>query len=391
MPVQKFSSQHSRGCRTDRVFTRNYIACSRKYAGTTKELPLSRLVAAFLIFTCLVMKSRRTISIVSCHAEGEVGDVIIGGVLDIPATSMHEKLLKFITKHDNLRKLLLHEPRGRLEMSAMIILPPCDSRADAGFLIMGPGDWVPMSGSNTICMTTVLLETGIVPMVEPITVVKLDTAAGLITATAECDNGSCKSVAFDNIPAFVYALDKEIEVPGLGKLLVDIAYGGQWYAVAQASDMGVTVSQPNGNQLIEYGKQIKKAVLHICMPTHPENSAIRGINNVIITESTNTRSNALSIKHTVVVTPGRLDRSPCGTGCSSRLAILYARKQIQVGQEVEFRSVIDTKFVAYIKETTQVGHLEGVIPNIKGRAWITGEKQVYVDPDDPFPEGFQVQ
>lgn len=337
------------------------------------------------------MKSRRTISIVSCHAEGEVGDVIIGGVLDIPATSMHEKLLKFITKHDNLRKLLLHEPRGRLEMSAMIILPPCDSRADAGFLIMGPGDWVPMSGSNTICMTTVLLETGIVPMVEPITVVKLDTAAGLITATAECDNGSCKSVAFDNIPAFVYALDKEIEVPGLGKLLVDIAYGGQWYAVAQASDLGVTVSQPNGNQLIEYGKQIKKAVLHICMPTHPENSAIRGINNVIITESTNTRSNALSIKHTVVVTPGRLDRSPCGTGCSSRLAILYARKQIQVGQEVEFRSVIDTKFVAYIKETTRVGDLEGVIPNIKGRAWITGEKQVYVDPDDPFPEGFQVQ
>lgn len=336
------------------------------------------------------MRSRRALSIVSCHAEGEVGDVIIGGVLDIPAASMHDKLLKFMNKHDNLRTLLLHEPRGRLEMSAMIILPPCDPRADAGLLIMGPGDWVPMSGSNTICTTTVLLETGIVPMVEPTSVVKLDTAAGLITATAECENGSCKAVSFDNVPAFVYALDTEIEVSGVGKVLVDIAYGGQWYAVAQAKDLGVTVDKSCGNQLIKLGKLIKRAVLDVCTPAHPENPAIKGINNVIISEPLDVSSDILFVKHTVVVTPGRLDRSPCGTGCSSRLAILKATKQIEVGQEVEFRSVIDTKFVGRVKETKSVGPYDGVVPNIRGRAWITGEKKIYIDPDDPFPDGFLV-
>ncbi|KAK4094172.1 hypothetical protein Purlil1_1663 [Purpureocillium lilacinum] len=336
------------------------------------------------------MRSRRTISLVCCHAEGEVGDVIIGGVLDMPATTMHEKLEKFMAKHDGLRRLLLHEPRGRLESSAMIVLPPCDPRADAGFLIMAPGDWVPMSGSNTICTTTVLLETGILPMTEPTTTVRLDTAAGLITATAECENGSCKSVSFDNVPAFAYALDMEISVPGVGRLSVDIAYGGQWYAVVDAESLGVRVTLPYKTQLVELGQLVKAAVLDRCMPTHPENPAIRGINNVIITEPLKASSDGLSVKHTVVVTPGRLDRSPCGTGSSSRLAILHARKQIEVGQVVTFRSIIDTMFLGHIKATQQVGSFEAVVPSVKGRAWITGEKQIYVDPDDPFQEGFQV-
>ncbi|KAK2616808.1 hypothetical protein QQS21_000185 [Conoideocrella luteorostrata] len=337
------------------------------------------------------MRSRRTVSIVCCHAEGEVGDVIIGGVLDIPAKSMHDKLMKFVDKHDGLRKLLLHEPRGRLEMSVMIIVPPCDPRADAGFLIMGPGDWVPMSGSNAICTTTVLLETGIVPMTEPVTVVNLDTAAGLITATAECENGSCKSVSFENVPAFVYAQDVEIDVPGVGKVLVDIAYGGQWYAVVQADALGVAVALSHGDRLIELGKLVKKAVLDVCLPMHPENPAIKGINNVIISQSLKASSAGFSVKHAVVVTPGRLDRSPCGTGSSARLAILHARQQVEVGQEVEFMSIIDTMFLGHIKTTHKVGSFDAVIPNVKGRAWITGEKQVYVDPDDPFPEGFHVQ
>lgn len=336
------------------------------------------------------MRSRRTISIVGCHAEGEVGDVIIGGVLDIPACNMHDKLLKFIDKYDGLRKLLHNEPRGRLEMATMIIVPPCNPLADAGFLIMAPGDWVPMSGSNTICTTTVLLETGIVPMKEPVTVVKLDTAAGLITATAECENGSCKSVSFDNIPAFVYALDMEIDLPGYGKVLVDIAYGGQWYAMVQSKDLGVTISPSSGVELVEIGRLVKKAVLDRCTPTHPENPAIQGINNTIITEPLSRDSDGVIVKHTVIVTPGRLDRSPCGTGSSSRLAILHARGLIKPGENVKFRSVIDTMFVGKIKETGKVGPYEAIVPNIKGRAWITGEKKMYLDPDDPFPEGYQV-
>ncbi|UNI17527.1 hypothetical protein JDV02_003862 [Purpureocillium takamizusanense] len=337
------------------------------------------------------MRSRRTISLVCCHAEGEAGDVVIGGVLDVPAATMHEKLVKFMARHDGLRRLLLHEPRGRLESSAMIVLPPCDPRADAGFLIMAPGDWVPMSGSNAICTTTVLLETGMVPMTEPSTTVRLDTAAGLVTATAECADGACRSVSLDNVPAFVHALDLEVAVPGVGRVLVDVAYGGQWYAVAEAEALGVDVAPACGNRLVELGALVRAAVLDLCTPTHPENPAIRGIHNVIITAPLEAGPDGrLSVKHAVVVTPGRLDRSPCGTGSSARLAILHARKRIGVDQPVEFRSVIETRFLGRVRATLTVGGLAAVVPSIKGRAWITGEKQIYVDPDDPFQEGFQL-
>lgn len=336
------------------------------------------------------MKAKRTLSIVSCHAEGEVGDVIIGGVLDIPAPSMHSKLLNFMEQHDGLRRLVHHEPRGRLEMSTMIITAPCDPRADVGFLIMAPGDWVPMSGSNTICTTTVLLETGMVPMEEPVTVLRLDTAAGLITAAAECEGGSCRSVAFDNVPAFAWALDMEVDVPGVGNLLVDIAYGGQWYVVVSAADLGLTLALSNGARLIDLGKSIKQAVLDTCMPVHPENPLVRGINNVIITDPLSEAADGLSVKHAVIVTPGRLDRSPCGTGSSSRLAIMHARGQVNVGQSVTFRSMIGSMFVGTVKATQKVGSFDAVVPNIKGRAWITGTKQVFLDPDDPYPEGYQI-
>ncbi|KAM0414650.1 hypothetical protein ACHAPT_013509 [Fusarium lateritium] len=334
------------------------------------------------------MRTKRVISIVCCHAEGEVGDVVIGGVLDVPAKTMHDKLVHYMAEKDDLRQLLLQEPRGRLEMSVNLVVPPCRPDADAGFLIMAPGDWVPMSGSNTVCTTTVLLETGIVPMKEPVTQVRLDTAAGLVVATAECQNGKCKSVAFDNVPAFVYALDKEIDVPGLGKVLVDIAYGGQWYVLIPAEALGVRVDTVNADRLVDLGNRLKSAVLADCMPTHPENAAICGINNVIITEPLQNGLEGKTVKHTVIVTPGRLDRSPCGTGSSSRLAILHARGLVKVGESVKFRSIINTEFVGSIRGTTKVGNLDAVLPTIKGRAWITGEKSVYLDPEDPFPTGF---
>ncbi|KAF4978251.1 hypothetical protein FZEAL_5356 [Fusarium zealandicum] len=336
------------------------------------------------------MRSKRSISIVCCHAEGEVGDVVVGGVIDVPAKTMHDKLVHYMAEKDDLRRLLVQEPRGRLEMCVNLVVPPCRPDADAGFLIMAPSDWVPMSGSNCICTTTVLLETGIVPMKEPVTQVRLDTAAGLVVATAECQNGRCKSVSFDNVAAFVYALDKEIHVPGLGKVLVDIAYGGQWFVLIQAESLGITVETVNADRLIDLGKRIKSAVLVQCMPTHPENPSICGINNTIITEPLVDGPEGKTVKHTAIVTPGRLDRSPCGTGSSARLAILHTRGLVQVDEPVRFRSIIDTEFVGHIRGTTKVGGDEAVLPTIKGRAWITGEKQVHLDPDDPFPTGFSL-
>lgn len=336
------------------------------------------------------MRSKVAISIVGCHAEGEVGDVITGGVLDIPAKTMHEKLVRYMAERDDLRRLLLHEPRGRLEMGINLLVPPCRPDADVGFLIMAPGDWVPMSGSNCICTTTVLLETGIVPMKEPFTEVRLDTAAGLVVATAECQDGVCKSVSFDNVSAFVYALDKEIDVPGLGKLLVDIAYGGQWYVIVQATDFGIQVEKENGDRLVELGKLLKSSVLAQCMPTHPENPAICGINNVIISEPLIDGPEGKSVKHGVVITPGRMDRSPCGTGSSSRLAVLHARGLVKVGEPVRFRSIIDTEFVGRVRGTTKVGNTEGILPTIKGRAWITGQRTIHLDPEDPFQAGYSL-
>ncbi|KAB8207213.1 Proline racemase [Aspergillus parasiticus SU-1] len=336
------------------------------------------------------MRSLRSIFLVCSHCEGEAGDVILGGVLDKPAKTMHEKLVRYMSEQDDLRRLLLHEPRGRPEMSVVLVLPPCDPRADAGFLIMAPGDWVPMSGSNTICTVTVLLETGSLPMKEPYTEVKLDTAAGLITATAECSNGRCKSVSFDNVPAFVYGLDKEVEIPGFGTILVDIAYGGQWYVIAQAKDFGIEVHTSNRDRLVDLGNQLKAAVLAQHTPTHPENPAIRGINNIIISEPLVDQDGVKTVKHTVIVTPGRLDRSPCGTGSSSRLAVLYARGQIQIGEKVTFRSVIETEFIGTLRGTTKVGNTDAVLPNIQGRAWITGERKALLDPDDPFQAGFLI-
>ncbi|CAG8923326.1 unnamed protein product [Penicillium salamii] len=336
------------------------------------------------------MHSQRNISLVSSHCEGEAGDVIVGGVLDLPAKTMHEKLVRYMNEQDDLRRLLLHEPRGRPEMSVMLVVPPCDPRADAGFLIMAPGDWVPMSGSNTICTTTVLLETGMVPMQEPSTLVRLDTAAGLITANAECVNGKCKSVSFDNVPAFVYAIDKQIDVPGLGNVAVDIAYGGQWYVIVQAKDLNTEVKPSSGAQLIDLGKRLKEAVLAQCMPTHPANPAICGINNIIISEPLANHHGMNSVKHAVIVTPGRLDRSPCGTGSSARLAVLHARGQLGVGEKVTFRSVIDTEFIGHIRDLTKVQEFDAVLPTIKGRAWITGERYLRLDPTDPFPAGFVI-
>ncbi|KNG83519.1 hypothetical protein ANOM_007754 [Aspergillus nomiae NRRL 13137] len=319
------------------------------------------------------MRSLRNISLVCSHCEGEAGDVILGGVLDKPARTMHEKLVRFMNEQDDLRRLLLHEPRGRPEMSVVLVLPPCNPQADAGFLIMAPGDWVPMSGSNTICAVTVLLETGAISMNEPFT-----------------EQWEMQVSVLRQRPGLVYGLDQAVNIPGFGTILVDIAYGGQWYVIAQAKDLDIEIHTSNRDRLVDLGNRLKAAVLAQYMPTHPENPAICGINNIIISEPLVDQDGVKSVKHTVIVTPGRLDRSPCGTGSSSRLAVLYARGQIRIGEKVTFRSVIDTEFIGSIRGTQKVGNTDAVLPNIQGRAWITGERKVLLDPDDPFQAGFLI-
>ncbi|KAJ5764134.1 hypothetical protein N7533_002815 [Penicillium manginii] len=312
------------------------------------------------------MPFSRSLTIVGCHSEGEVGDVITGGVLDVPGKTMYDKLVHFETKEDSLRQLLLNEPRGRSSINTNLILPACDPRADAGFLIMESEEYAPMSGSNTICTTTVLLETGMISMKEPFTEVTLDTAAGLVTVTAE------------------------FTVPGIGEVSVDIAYGGMMYVLVDAASLGLMVDNQQSPQLIEIGERIKRAVEAAYTPIHPENSGIKGFSVLEFTEPLKIEDGFKVASNAVVVSPGRFDRSPCGTGTSARLAVLHARGEIKEGEIFKHRSIIGTEFVSRIRGTTKVGEYPAVLPTVKGRAWITSFKQVVLDSTDPFPQGFRV-
>lgn len=340
------------------------------------------------------MRSNTSIAIVGCHAEGEVGDVITGGILDAPKTckTMYDKLQYFLHQNDHYRQLLLNEPRGRSSMNINLLLPACHPDATLGFLIMESEEYAHMSGSNTICVSTVLLETGMIPMVEPITTFNLDTAAGLVGIKAECEAGKCKSVEFANAPSFVDRLDLEVEVPGLGKVSVDIAWGGMWYAFADAKSCGLTITNADGARLVEIGQRIKRAVQRAYVPVHPENPGIKGVTQLgwtdPLVDSPDGRGKVAV--NTVVVSPGRFDRSPCGTGTCARLAIMHARGLLKVGETFIHKSIIGTEFVNHITGTTKVGDRDAVLTTVKGRAWITGTRQVMLDPTDPFPQGFRV-
>lgn len=336
------------------------------------------------------MPFSRSITVVGCHSEGEVGDVITGGVLDVPGETMYDKLVHISTKKDYIRQLLLNEPRGRASMNTNLILPPCDPRADAGFLIMESEEYAPMSGSNIICTTTVLLETGMIPMKEPITEVTLDTAAGLVTVTAECEAGKCKSVEFNNVPAFVLELDFKVMVPEIGEISVDIAYGGMMYVLVEVASLGLAVSNQHSRQLIDIGERIKRAVEAVYTPIHPENSGITGFSVIEFTEPWEIEDGCKAANNAVVVSPGRFDRSPCGTGTCARLATMHARDQIKEGEIFKHRSIIGTEFVSRIRGTTTVGDYPAILTAVKGRAWITSFKQVVLDSTDPFPQGFRV-
>ncbi|KAJ4002805.1 hypothetical protein NW752_009460 [Fusarium irregulare] len=337
------------------------------------------------------MPTLRYISIVGCQAEGEVGDVIIGGVRDVPGKTMYEKSKHCLNHEDDLQQLLLNEPRGRSSMNTNLLLPATNPRADVGFLIMESTEYAPMSGSNSMCTATVLREIGMVLMKEPVTKLVLDTAAGLITATAQCEAGKCKSVSIDNVPSFVDKLDLPVQVPGIGTVLVDIAWGGMWYAIVKASSLGLKVESASGARLVEVGEQVKIAIQAQYTPIHPENPDIRGVTVLSITEDLKIEEDASkAAKNTVVVSPGRLDRSPCGTGTCARMAVLHARGQLKVGETFKHRSIIGTEFTSHIRGATQVGEYQAVLPTIQGRAWITSYKQIVLDPSDPFPTGFQV-
>jgi proline racemase len=326
------------------------------------------------------------ITVVGCHAGGEVGNVVVGGVLPPAGATVFEQMETLRDEGDWLRRLLLREPRGSVAVHANLIVPPTRPDCDAGFIIMEPTEYPAMSGSNTICTTTVLLETGIVELQEPETVVRLEAPGGVVEARASCRDGRCESVEFTNVPCFADRLDAPLEVEGLGTLKVDVAYGGMWYAIADAGALGFAIEPREARELSLAGERIRAAAREQLPCAHPENPVIAGVSIVQIAEPW--QGVGAVTRNAVVVAPGRLDRSATGTGLSARLAVLHARGLMGVGDAMTHASAIGSTFDGRIVSETTVGDRTAIVPAIRGSAWITGVSQVYFDPDDPFPEGY---
>jgi proline racemase len=334
------------------------------------------------------VRMSKVVTVVGCHAEGESGDVVTGGVGDVPGDSIFDKMRYLERERDDLRRLLLREPRGGLAHSANVILPSRDPGASFGYVVMESTEYPVMSGSNTICVATVLLETGMVPMTEPVTRLVLEAPAGLISLECQCQDGKVTSVRFVNRPAFAYHLDAPVEVAGLGTLTVDVAWGGMAYVLADAAALGFGITPDEARDLCETGQRIKLAAAEQLPVTHPENPAFPGITQTEFTMPVTRSPGRLTARNAVIMSPGRIDRSPCGTGTSARLAVLHARGQVAVGEEFIHESILGTTFSGRIEELATVGGLPAVTCSVAGQAYITGITQAGLDPADPFPEGY---
>ncbi len=329
----------------------------------------------------------RVIHCVDAHAEGEPSRIVVGGVLDVPGTTMLEKMHHLEREGDDLRRLLLFEPRGSAPLSLDLVLPSSHPEADAGFLIMESSSYEGMSGSNTINTATVLLETGILPMTEPVTEIVLEAPAGLVRVRADCRDGRCERITFENVPSFATHLDAPVDVPGIGELPVDVAYGGAFCAFVDAEPLGFSIVPGEARALAELGERIRPAVAAQLEIAHPSEPSLGVLSFVVFTAAPRDGGDA---RNATVVAPGRLDRCATGTATSARLAVLAARGLIDDSEAFVNESVIGTRLVGRIAGRTTVGGVDAIVPAISGRAWITGVHQFVLDPDDPFPEGFRL-
>ena len=331
------------------------------------------------------MRATRTFTAVEAHAEGEQGTCYLGSVFPIPGNTMREKLRYINETDDTIRRYLTMEPRGRPQASANVVYPSMLPEADAGFVILQADRAHAMSGSNTICVVTALLETGTVAMTEPYTDVVLETAAGLVSARATCTDGRCERVTLDGIPSFVESLDLPLEVEGFGTIHVDVAYGGCYYVFARAEELGLKLDRQSARDVVEAAEAVSAAARRDITVQHPDLPEIDFISYVMVIGDDDPGNGSL---RGATVLSGRVDRSPCGTGSSARLACMSARGQAAVGQQFTARSMIDSEFIVEIIGETTVGGRPAVLPRISGRGWVVGTRTVSVDPTDPYQEGF---
>ncbi len=335
------------------------------------------------------MRTSKTIHVVSCHAEGEVGDVIVGGVAPPPGKTLWEQR-SWIAKDQTLRNFMLNEPRGGVFRHVNLLVPPRHPDAQMGWIIMEPEDTPPMSGSNSICVSTVLLETGIIPMQYPDTHMVLEAPGGLVRVRAACSDGKARRIFVQNLPSFVGELNACLDVPGLGKITVDTAFGGDSFVVVDAQSLGFSLHASEARKIASLGVRITNAANARLRFHHPTNPEWAHFSFCLFAGPIGRQGNTLTARSAVAIQPGKVDRSPTGTAVSARMALLHAKGQMQLGETFTAQSIIGSQFSGQITGTTHVGDLPAIIPEISGRAWITGTHQHMLDPDDPWPEGYRL-
>ncbi len=335
------------------------------------------------------MKTTRIVHTVSCHAEGEAGDVIVGGVAPPPGKTLWEQS-RWIAEDQTLRNFMLNEPRGGVFRHVNLLVPPKHPEAGMGWIIMEPEDTPPMSGSNSICVATVLLETGILPMTEPETRLTLEAPGGLIQVVAACKNGRVETVTVHNVPSFVYQLDAALEVPGIGTLTVDTAYGGDSFVIVDGEKLGFDLVPDEARDLVETGIHITRAANEQLDFFNSNNPDWTHISFCQITAPLKKENGVLTGRNTVAIQPGKLDRSPTGTGCSARMAVLEQRGLLKTGDRYIGESIIGSRFFCRLEKVVMLEKTRAIIPSITGRAWITGTHQHMLDPDDPWPGGYKI-
>jgi proline racemase len=332
------------------------------------------------------VRSRRVFHAVDSHTEGMPTRVITGGVGVLPGSTMFERRQWFIDNSDDLRTLLMYEPRGHASMSGAILQPPTRPDADWGVLYIEVSGCLPMCGHGTIGVATVLVETGMVEVTEPVTTIRLDTPAGLVVAEVAVEDGAARAVTIKNVPSFSHVLDATVDVPDLGAVRYDLAYGGNFYAMVELDELGLPFDRAEKQRLHDAGLAIMAAINEQDLPVHPENPGITGCHHVQLVAP---GSDAKRSRHAMAIHPGWFDRSPCGTGTSARMAQLHARGELPLHTDFVNESFIGTTFTGRLVEETVLGDgRTAVVPTITGRAWITGTAQYLIDPEDPFQAGF---
>jgi proline racemase len=331
------------------------------------------------------MRSSIVLHAVDSHTEGMPTRVITGGIGTIPGATMNERRLWFREHRDDVKQLLMNEPRGHSAMSGAILQPPTRPDCDWGVVYIEVSGYLPMCGHGTIGVATVLVETGMVEVTEPVTTIRLDTPAGVVVAEVAVEEGAARAVTLRNVPSFCVGLDRRATLPDGRTVTYDLAFGGNFYAILPLTELGLPFDRARKDDLLRAALALMDAVNAEDEPVHPEDASIRGCHHVYLAAPGSTARHS---RHAMAIHPGWFDRSPCGTGTSARMAQLHARGELPLDTEFVNESFIGTRFTGRLLGTTEVAGTPAVLPSITGRAWITGTAQYLLDPTDPFPAGF---